>query len=232
MTWSTGTSGRLPRTAFGLPTSPTARPGQAGATPRSSSTPTPDASWAGRCDDDDQPARRRRRRPSCLDQTPRRQRPGRSDRPPRPRSPVPVRDLCRAPRRRRHQASTGAVGSSFDNALVESVIGLYKTELVKPRRPGKASTISRSRPPKWVDWFNHRRPHHRLGEQVAMRFGTWSMLRGTWTTEAVGALWLFIRLGACGETGFSGALVSLLHQRWCAAACDTLKDDGQSSASG
>jgi len=31
--------------------------------------------------------------------------------------------------------STGAVGSSYDNALAESVIGLYKTELIKPRRP-------------------------------------------------------------------------------------------------
>lgn len=31
--------------------------------------------------------------------------------------------------------STGAVGSSCDNALAESVIGLCKTELVKPRRP-------------------------------------------------------------------------------------------------
>jgi putative transposase len=31
--------------------------------------------------------------------------------------------------------STGAVGSSYDNALAESVIGLYKTELIKARRP-------------------------------------------------------------------------------------------------
>jgi putative transposase len=33
--------------------------------------------------------------------------------------------------------STGAVGPSYDNALAESVIGLYKTELIKPRRPWK-----------------------------------------------------------------------------------------------
>jgi putative transposase len=31
--------------------------------------------------------------------------------------------------------STGAAGSSYDNALAESVIGLYKTELIKARRP-------------------------------------------------------------------------------------------------
>jgi putative transposase len=33
--------------------------------------------------------------------------------------------------------STGTVGSSFDNALAETINGLYKTELIKPRRPWK-----------------------------------------------------------------------------------------------
>jgi putative transposase len=42
--------------------------------------------------------------------------------------------------------STGTVGSSYDNALAESVIGLYKTELIKPRGRGRASTTSRSPP--------------------------------------------------------------------------------------
>lgn len=31
--------------------------------------------------------------------------------------------------------STGAVGSSYDNALAETINGLYETELIKPRRP-------------------------------------------------------------------------------------------------
>jgi transposase InsO family protein len=44
--------------------------------------------------------------------------------------------------------STGAVGSSYDNALAESVIGLYTSELIKPRvGRGRASTTSRSPPP-------------------------------------------------------------------------------------
>lgn len=55
--------------------------------------------------------------------------------------------------------STGAVGSSFDNALAESVIGLYKTELIKPRRPWKHLDDLEIATAEWVDWYNHRRPH-------------------------------------------------------------------------
>jgi putative transposase len=54
--------------------------------------------------------------------------------------------------------STGAVGSSYDNALAESVIGLYKTELVKPRRPWKGFDDLEIATAEWVDWYNRRRP--------------------------------------------------------------------------
>lgn len=53
--------------------------------------------------------------------------------------------------------STGAVGSSYDNALAESIIGLYKTELIKPRRPWKGVEDLEIATAEWVDWFNHRR---------------------------------------------------------------------------
>ncbi len=55
--------------------------------------------------------------------------------------------------------STGAVGSSHDNALAESVIGLYKTELIKPRRPWKGLDDLEIATAEWVDWFNHQRPY-------------------------------------------------------------------------
>ncbi len=62
--------------------------------------------------------------------------------------------------------STGAVGSSHDNALAESVIGLYKTELIKPRRPWKGLDDLEIATAEWVDWFKPppalrmlRRPH-------------------------------------------------------------------------
>ena len=54
--------------------------------------------------------------------------------------------------------STGAVGSSYDNALAESVNGLYKTELIKPQRPRKGLDDLEIATAEWVDWFNHRRP--------------------------------------------------------------------------
>ncbi|MBB5933125.1 hypothetical protein [Streptomyces zagrosensis] len=34
-------------------------------------------------------------------------------------------------------ASTGLVGDAYDNTLMESVIGLFKSELIRPRRPRK-----------------------------------------------------------------------------------------------
>lgn len=54
--------------------------------------------------------------------------------------------------------STGAVGSSYDNALAETINGLYKTELIKPRRPWKGCDDLEIATAQWVDWFNHRRP--------------------------------------------------------------------------
>ena len=44
-------------------------------------------------------------------------------------------------------ASVGSRGDSFDNALAETIIGLYKTELIRRRGPGRAST--RSSTPPW-----------------------------------------------------------------------------------
>lgn len=55
--------------------------------------------------------------------------------------------------------STGAIGSSYDNALAESVLGLYKTELIKPQRPWKGFDDLEIATAEWVDWFNHRRPY-------------------------------------------------------------------------
>lgn len=55
--------------------------------------------------------------------------------------------------------STGLVGSSHDNALAESIIGLYKTELVKRQRPWKGFDDLEIATAEWVDWYNHRRPH-------------------------------------------------------------------------
>lgn len=60
--------------------------------------------------------------------------------------------------------STGAVGSSHDNALAESIIGLYRTELIKARRPWKGFENLEIATAEWIDWFNHRRAREYCGD--------------------------------------------------------------------
>ncbi len=60
-------------------------------------------------------------------------------------------------------ASIGSVGDAYDNALMESTIGLFKTELIKPRRPWKTLSDVELATAEWVDWYNHRRLHGEIG---------------------------------------------------------------------
>ena len=53
--------------------------------------------------------------------------------------------------------SVGSRGDSFDNALAETIIGLYKAELVRRRGPWKGIDDLEYATLEWVDWFNHRR---------------------------------------------------------------------------
>jgi putative transposase len=53
--------------------------------------------------------------------------------------------------------SVGSRGDSFDNALAETIIGLYKTELVRRRGPWRGLDEVEYATLEWVDWFNHRR---------------------------------------------------------------------------
>ncbi len=61
-------------------------------------------------------------------------------------------------------ASVGSVGSSYDNALAESINGLYKTELIKPRGPWRTLDLVEIATAEWVDWFNHRRLFEYCGD--------------------------------------------------------------------
>jgi putative transposase len=53
--------------------------------------------------------------------------------------------------------SVGSRGDSYDNALAESVIGLYKAELVHHRGPWRGLDDLEYATLEWVDWWNHRR---------------------------------------------------------------------------
>jgi putative transposase len=61
-------------------------------------------------------------------------------------------------------ASVGSVGDSYDNALAETINGLYKTELIKPRKPWKTVEDVELATAEWVDWFNHRRLYEYCGD--------------------------------------------------------------------
>ena len=55
------------------------------------------------------------------------------------------------------ERSVGSVGDSYDNALAETVIGLYKTEVIRRRGPWRNIDAVEYATLEWVDWFNHRR---------------------------------------------------------------------------
>ena len=61
-------------------------------------------------------------------------------------------------------ASIGATGNSYDNALAETINGLYKTELIKPFGPWRTVDQVEVATLEWVDWFNHRRLYEYCGD--------------------------------------------------------------------
>ena len=55
------------------------------------------------------------------------------------------------------EPSVGSRGDSYDNALAESVIGLFKTEVIRRKGPWRSLEAVEFATLAWVDWFNHRR---------------------------------------------------------------------------
>jgi putative transposase len=51
----------------------------------------------------------------------------------------------------------GSTGDSYDNALAETINGLYKTEIIHKRGPWRTVDDVEYTTLEWVDWFNHRR---------------------------------------------------------------------------
>ena len=63
-------------------------------------------------------------------------------------------------------ASVGSVGDAYDNALAESQIGAYKTELIRPQGPWRDVEHVEIETLNWVDWFNTERPHEALDDMT------------------------------------------------------------------
>ena len=61
------------------------------------------------------------------------------------------------------ESSVGSRGDSYDNALAETIIGLYKTELIRHRGPWRNIEAVEYATLEWVDWFNHRRLLESIG---------------------------------------------------------------------
>jgi putative transposase len=55
------------------------------------------------------------------------------------------------------EPSVGSVGDSYDNALAETINGLYKAEVIHRRSPWRSFEAVEYATLEWVDWFNHRR---------------------------------------------------------------------------
>lgn len=57
----------------------------------------------------------------------------------------------------------GSVGDSYDNALAESIIGLFKTEVINFLGPWKSMRQVEWETLKWVSWYNSERLHSVIG---------------------------------------------------------------------
>jgi putative transposase len=67
-------------------------------------------------------------------------------------------------------ASIGTVGDSYDNALAESEIGLYKRECVRHDGPFKTVDELELATLSWVHWFNEHRLHSKIGNIPPVEF--------------------------------------------------------------
>ena len=69
-------------------------------------------------------------------------------------------------------ASIGTVGDALDNALMESTIGLFKTELIKKDGPWKSLADVELATAEYVGWYNTRRLHTAIGGVPPAEFET------------------------------------------------------------
>jgi transposase InsO family protein len=68
------------------------------------------------------------------------------------------------------QASVGTTGDSYDNALAESIIGLFKAEVIHRRGPWRNVDNVEYATLEWVDWFNNRRLLGPIGDVPPIEF--------------------------------------------------------------
>jgi transposase InsO family protein len=62
------------------------------------------------------------------------------------------------------EPSVGSVGDSYDNALAETIFGLFKAEVIWPNSPWRSLEEVEFATLEWVDWFNNRRLLEPIGD--------------------------------------------------------------------
>jgi putative transposase len=83
------------------------------------------------------------------------------------------------------EASVGSVGDSYDNALAETINGLYKTEVIHPNGPWRNVDEVEFATLEWVDWFNQRRLLEPIGNVPPAEFeARYDRLQGALATGA------------------------------------------------
>jgi putative transposase len=82
--------------------------------------------------------------------------------------------------------SIGSVGDSFDNAMAESIIGLYKAEVINRRDRWDSLEQVEWETMRWVAWFNHDRLYEALGDIPPAEYET-NHYRQAAPAEPVGA---------------------------------------------
>jgi transposase InsO family protein len=84
------------------------------------------------------------------------------------------------------EASVGSIGDSYDNALAETINGLYKAELIRPNGPWKNLEEVEFATLEWVDWFNNRRLLGSIGDIPPAEFEAMYHARRKGQTKEVG----------------------------------------------
>ena len=83
------------------------------------------------------------------------------------------------------ESSVGSVGDSYDNALAESIIGLYKTKVIRSRGPWKNIDDVEYATLEWVDWFNNKRLLGPIGNIPPAELE--KAYYGQWESQAIAA---------------------------------------------
>jgi len=84
------------------------------------------------------------------------------------------------------EPSVGSVGDSYDNALAETINGLYKAEIIRPNGPWRGIEEVEFATLEWVDWFNHRRLLEPIGNIPPAEFEAMYFQQQNETATGVG----------------------------------------------